>query len=252
MRRARLTTLGRGLPQTVQRANVPFGAARLMPLVLPGQEASLNEPGRIFPRHHHLRGYAALLIEGSCEEAGDCGRFRLGPGDVLLHRPFEAHQDRIGPQGARFINFALPEGSSAMFGHVLDLDAIMRAHERDPREAATMLLDQIRPFPGPPEDWPDRLARMLRRPKRMRLDEWAEHHSLNPASLSRGFQRSYGVTPKRYRLEQLASRAARRMRESCEPLSAVASECGFADQAHMTRAFRLLFGVTPRMLRALR
>lgn len=222
-----------------------------MPLVLPGHEVSLNEPGRVFHRHHHLSGYAALLVEGSCEEAGDRGRFQLRPGDVLLHRPFEAHRDRIGASGALFINFVLPERTSAPFSHVDDLDAIVRAHERDPHEAAAMLLDQLRPHPEPAGDWPDLLAGELAQSTSMRLSQWADRHRLNPASLSRGFRKAYGISPKRYRFEQLASRAARRLRHSSEPLSAVASACGFADQAHMTRAFRSLFGVTPQMLRAL-
>lgn len=222
-----------------------------MPLVLPGHEVSLNEPGRVFDRHHHLEAYAALLIEGSCDEVGDCGRFALRPGDVLIHRPFDAHQDRIGSRGARFINFALGEVSEAMFAFVADLDAVIRMHERDPREAAAMLTNQLRPRSATVGDWPDLLAARLASPVPMRLDSWASGHGLNPASLSRGFRRAYGVSPKRYRLEQLASHAARRVRRSHEPLSGIATSCGFADQAHMTRTFASMFGVTPRYLRAL-
>lgn len=222
-----------------------------MPLVLPGQEVSLNEPGRVFHRHHHLGGYAALLIEGSCEEAGDCGRFRLRPGDVLFHRPFEAHQDHVGSAGARFINFLLPEAAQLTFGHVDDLDIIIRTYERDPHEAATLLLEQLRVRYDGEKDWPDLLARRLAAPPLFRLDEWAAAYGLHPNSLSRSFKAAYGVTPKRYRFEQAVGRAARRLRQSSDPLSMIAAECGFADQAHMTRAIAELFAVTPRMLRAL-
>ena len=75
-----------------------------MALVLPGEEVTLNEPGRRFARHHHRDAYVALLVSGTCEEAGDCGRFLARPGDVLVHRSFEAHQDTIGRKGALFIN----------------------------------------------------------------------------------------------------------------------------------------------------
>lgn len=222
-----------------------------MPLVLPGHEVSLNEPGRVFDRHHHLSAYAALLIDGTCNEAGDRGRFGLRPGDVLFHEPFEAHRDWIGSNGARFINFVFSEKTGAMFGHVRDLDAIILAYERDPQEAAALLLDEVEPYPAIKGDWPDLLASDLSRPSAMRLDQWADRHGLNPASLSRGFRLAYGVTPKRYGFEQLASRAARRLRESRDALAEIAAACGFADQAHMTRAIRGLFGVTPRQLRAL-
>ena len=94
----------------------------LMPLVLPGEEVSLNEPGRTFARHHHLKSYAALLVSGTCDEAGDRGRFRARAGDVLLHRSFEAHRDQIGAKGAKIINFVLEEAPIEAFGFVADLD----------------------------------------------------------------------------------------------------------------------------------
>jgi AraC-like DNA-binding protein len=221
-----------------------------MPLVLPGHEVSLNEPGRVFDRHHHLSAYAALLVDGACDEAGDRGRFSLRPGDVICHEPFEAHRDWIGSIGAKFLNFVLPPRSAAAFGHVRDLDGIVLAYRRDPREAAARLLAEVEPYPHAEGDWPDLLAASLAHGP-TRLDEWADRHGLNPSSLSRGFKLAYGVTPKRYRLEQMASSAGRRIRATAAPLSMIAAETGFADQAHMTRALTGLFGVTPRRLRSL-
>ncbi len=222
-----------------------------MPLVFPGEEVSLNEPGRTFARHHHLKGYAALIVCGACNEAGDRGRFRAFAGDVLVHLAFEAHQDQIGPAGAKIINFPIEEMPSSPFGFVADLNSVVRLHERDTAAAAQLLLDQFGAHGGPNCDWPDLLARELSLPNPRRLDDWAELHGLNPNSLSRGFRRAYGVTPKRYRFEQAVSRAAREMGESFEALSMIAAGNGFADQAHMTRAMAQLFGVTPRRLRTL-
>jgi len=37
--------------------------------------------------------------------------------------------------------------------------------------------------------------------------------------------------------------------ESAAPLSTVAISCGFYDQAHLTRAFRRQYGITPARLR---
>jgi AraC-like DNA-binding protein len=85
----------------------------------------------------------------------------------------------------------------------------------------------------------------------IRLDHWAALNGLNPSSLSRGFRQAYGVTPKRYRFEQMVSRAARSARENADGLSMVAAASGFADQSHMTRAMAQLFGVTPSRLRRL-
>ena len=222
-----------------------------MQLVLPGEEVTLNEPGRTFARHHHLRGYAALLVSGACDEAGDCGRFRARAGDVLVHLPFEAHQDRIGPYGARIINFHLDDLPNATFGFVADIDIIVRANERDPAEAASLLCEQFHAHQTAHRDWPDLLADELSRPYSMRLDHWAEIQGLNPNSLSRGFKLAYGITPRRFRFEQMVSRAARSTMTSEEALSMIAADAGFADQAHMTRAISGMFGVSPSQLRRL-
>ena len=220
-----------------------------MPLVLPGGESALNDPGSRFDRHHHVRPYAALVVHGSCEEAGDRGRYRAQAGDVLIHSAFDGHRDEIGARGAVFINFALDEPLPGWFGRIRDLDAIVRAYGRDSAEAAALLAEQFHPLDVSPGDWPDLLARELAGDTRISLMHWAERHHLHPASLSRGFRQAFGVSAKRYRLERIASRAARRIRRGSEPLSAVAASCGFADQAHMTRAIAALFGQTPRSLR---
>jgi AraC-like DNA-binding protein len=222
-----------------------------MPLVFPGEEVSLNEPGRAFARHHHFKGYAALIVSGACDEAGDRGRFRARAGDVLVHLPFEAHQDRIGPAGARIINFELDEPLGHAFGFVSDLDSVVRLQERDPIAATELLKTQFAPHADHHGDWPDLLALELSRAEPTRLDRWAELHNLNASSLSRGFRLAYGITPKRFRVEQMVSRAARNARETDDRLSMVAAATGFADQAHMTRAMAQLFGVTPNRLRRL-
>ncbi|HEY4071021.1 MAG TPA: AraC family transcriptional regulator [Sphingomicrobium sp.] len=222
-----------------------------MPLVLPGEEVSLNEPGRRFARHHHLKGYAALIVSGSCDEAGDRGRFQASVGDVLVHLAFEAHQDRIGPAGAKIINFEIDDPGAGAFGHVADLDAIVRLHEKDPVGAGELVKEQFAPHSKSERDWPDLLAEELTRAEPTRLDRWAELQGLSPSSLSRGFRQAYGITPKRYRFEQMVSRAARRARASGEGLCMIAAASGFADQSHMTRAMAQLFGVTPSRLRRL-
>jgi AraC-like DNA-binding protein len=222
-----------------------------MPLVLPGNEVSLNQPGSRFHRHHHLNGYAALLVSGSCHEVGDSGRFDARPGDVLVHDWFHGHADRIGARGARFINIPLKGSLHAKSGKVVNLDSVVRAFERDRDEGEAMFHEQFRPAVYGPADWPDLLAEDLAMGSIHRLDSWARSKGIHPASMSRGFRLAYGITPKRFRLEQMATRAARRVLASAESLAGVAADAGFADQAHMTRIFVELFRVTPARLRSL-
>jgi AraC-like DNA-binding protein len=222
-----------------------------MPLVLPGHEVSLNEPGRRFERHHHLTAYAALVVSGSCHEAGDGGRFDVEAGDVLIHRAFDGHRDCVGRRGAMFINIPVKAPIGCCTGRVSDVDAIVRGFERDAAEGEALFHALFVPTERRASDWPDLLAAMLTTAGESSLRQWAEGHRLHPASVSRGFRLAYGISPKRFRLEARASNAARRVREGCARLADIAAESGFADQAHMTRAFSQLFGISPSALRVL-
>ena len=64
------------------------------------------------------------------------------------------------------------------------------------------------------------------------------------------FKRCFGTTPYRYLLMRRLDAVRVRLQRG-ERLSALALECGFADQAHMTRVFKAAVGLTPRQFAAL-
>ena len=68
--------------------------------------------------------------------------------------------------------------------------------------------------------------------------------------LVRAFRQSVGTTPHRYVMERRLSRA-RLLLSAGHPIAMAAAECGFADQAHLTRSMRQAIGVTPSCLRSL-
>lgn len=68
--------------------------------------------------------------------------------------------------------------------------------------------------------------------------------------LARQFRLLYGTSPYRYLLMRRLHRA-RDLLARGRPLSAVAVDVGFADQAHFTRMFKATFGLTPARYRAL-
>lgn len=67
---------------------------------------------------------------------------------------------------------------------------------------------------------------------------------VNKFYLIRAFEREVGIPPHAYQTQLRLSRA-RHLIERGEPLSQVAFDVGFADQSHLTRRFKTLFGVTP-------
>lgn len=199
------------------------------------------------PRHCHDRAYAALILSGSYEESGNRGRFRVGPGDVLLHDAFDAHLDRFQTGGARIFSLGMetsPPGGVSI-ARVADPDAIVRTAERDAVEATVVLLAELRRRLAVLYDWPDILAADLLSEPDWRLDDWARKIALAPATVSRGFRKVFGITPAAFRLGARARHAFRMIKGSDLPFAAVAATTGFADQAHMSRAVRALTGATP-------
>lgn len=201
------------------------------------------QPGAL-PRHRHAAGYVAVVVAGRYEEAGDTGRRRVQAGDVVVHQAFEAHLNRTPPAGAQVLNLPLPHGGLPAFGHLDDLDGVVRTAERDPYEAIRRLTAAFRPHDDAIADWPERLAEALARGDDTPLGDWAATFGVSPEHLSRGFGKVFGVSPQRFRLEARA-RAALADVPGGGSLADVAAAHGFADLAHMTRAVRDLTGRPP-------
>ncbi len=198
------------------------------------------------PRHRHALGYATVVIAGSFVEASFAGRFAVDPGDVLLHAAFDCHANSA--RAARHVEILrLPWSHATLEGRfrVDDPDRLARICERDPRQAELELSRALRPAPRRSVDWPEDLAAALSRPSAGPLREWAEARGLAAETLSRGFRRAFGVSPKAFRLESRARRAWRRVLSTGVSLSAIAQDLGFADLAHMTRSIRALTGLPP-------
>jgi AraC-like DNA-binding protein len=98
-------------------------------------------------------------------------------------------------------------------------------------------------------DWPDLLAEALSADPGLSLGVWARAQGLHLGSVSRGFRQVFDLTPIAFRLVQRTRRAMAAVKDSAQPLAHVAHDCGFADQAHMTRAIRGLARTTPGRLR---
>ena len=84
---------------------------------------------------------------------------------------------------------------------------------------------------------------------KLTLAEIAKVVRLSNSHFSRAFKISQGVSPWTYIIMTRVERANRMIRATREPLSQIASACGFADQAHLCKAFRRWVGVSPGIWR---
>ncbi len=99
-----------------------------------------------------------------------------------------------------------------------------------------------------PPPFPDMLRWLAERRERPSLDAAARHFGVDKFSLLRGFSANFGITPYRCWESMRLERALSLLRTGRSPVD-VAGELGFADQSHLTRAFRKVFGMPPGAFR---
>lgn len=97
-----------------------------------------------------------------------------------------------------------------------------------------------------------------------RLEDYVEGHlaetitiegmaglfGLGAWTFNRMLQRSIGMSAYAYVIDKRLQRALSSLRILELPIKAIAYDCGFSDQAHLTRAFSRRYGVTPGRYRA--
>ena len=83
----------------------------------------------------------------------------------------------------------------------------------------------------------------------LRVADLAGIAQLSISHFSRAFRKSFGQSPLAYVKVQRMRHAQVIMLNTREPLSQVALACGMSDQAHFTRVFRRVVGISPSVWR---
>ena len=197
--------------------------------------------------HIHRDAYAAVVLAGSYEEAGDNGRFKVQAGDVVFHDHFDGHLNRFPRSGAVVLNLSLNASDSFVSGvaQTADIDSVVRTARRSKQDATALLIEISQQKGCAALDWPDLLAADLKRTPSLRLGDWADRNGLAPRSVSRGFFQVFGISPEAFRLRCRTRKACNAIARQRQSLSDIAAACGFADQSHMTRSIRSMTGLRP-------
>lgn len=170
----------------------------------------------------------------------------------LLHE--WAERDSRPPRAARWVVFRDPALLRALArAHAaLAAGAGGLAADEAVLTAVAALRPHLRPEPSKrrrthAEHAAVRIARDVMREnwnRRIALVDLAAAAGLSRFELVRRFHEQSGLTPFAFQRDLRIAHARRLLRDGVTP-AAVAASCGFADQAHLSRVFKRIVGVTP-------
>lgn len=241
---------------------------------------TIHPPGYAIPAHIHQMVSLYLLLSGGATERFGRERTEHTAGELVFAPAGQEHSDVIHGSGAHCLIIELqprtlervlecgelPKGSVSFRGHAAHLAHRLYAEFRFPDSLSSLILEGLAL---------EMLAEICRAGSRQRdtcphlrierarefLDtHYAEPVSLariahvagfHPVYLARMFRQQYACSVGEYVRWRRVESACTQLSGGTKSLSQIASECGFCDQAHFTRTFHRLTGLTPTAYRAL-
>lgn len=222
-------------------------------------------------RHAHSSGQLVCVLAGNYAETWRRGELRLRPGSVLFRPPGEEHENAFDRDGVLALVISYPRervsalGASRPPAELPTLPLLLRHQVRleldrdDPAAChaleglALILLSRVeRAQQCEAPAWlPDALAYIQQHfHQPISLTSVAGALGLHRALLAAAFRRHCGRSVGQAIRDARLCRAIDRIRSSNLPLSELAIECGFFDQAHLGRVTKRVTGHTPGEIRA--
>jgi AraC family transcriptional regulator len=225
--------------------------------------------GERHKRHTDPFSRISYLVQGAFTEDVRCGTALMGPGEVLVKSSAAKHENQFGPRGAVLVALEFLEddpiadrgtdfwrkrvdagamrlaaafveagiAGDAVGAEIAGFD-LVAAHEESTERSA----------PG----WLRHLSNDLADAglAEINVAERARYAGVHPVHASRLFRRCYGASITEYAQAHSVRRAVAHLVGEA-PLSEIALNAGFYDQAHMNRVFRRVLGRTPAAHRSL-
>lgn len=225
----------------------------------------------LLENHQHQTAFLSFLLAGAYVENSGGAEVVCPPGTVIWHPPAETHSDRFHPNGGHLIDLEIadawlqdaaqalrPTAHSRMFCGGLPYALGLRLYRElcvssGVEDVVTELLSFF--FCGGsdrrPPAWLKRALQLMcdARDNQPSLTEVAREVGVHPVHLARSFRRFLGCTFGDYQAKTRVHWAFEMLRTADSPIVDVAYACGFADHAHLCRAFKECTGLTPTAFR---
>lgn len=234
----------------------------------------LPPEGAEFPHHRHARPHLIMVFRGGWTDRGDAGTVRLGAGDVLFHPACAVHSTRVDAPdtevvvlrvGPEIVNEFCPlYGNVARdvhcrFESLRGIPDRIREELLDRDDAAPFILDSLAmqllalgsraegPRGVEPPSWFPAVLDFVHRSfaGRPTAKAAAMRIGVSASRVAHVFREVMGRSITDYVRECRVRAAAKALRETNAAIGEIAIAAGFYDQAHLTRAFRALQGMTP-------
>ena len=145
------------------------------------------------------------------------------------------------------------EGLNALYELLVDADEPALRKECAVVTYFTKLQQSLNPAPVSAREPNQRLARAAEfidgnYTRTLKLEEICAAADLSPSYLIRAFREQYGMTPHAYVVNRRIEFSRAQLRRG-HAIADVAAQAGFADQAHLQRAFRQFVAATPGQYR---
>ncbi|MGO4294364.1 helix-turn-helix transcriptional regulator [Chitinophaga sp. RAB17] len=221
--------------------------------------------------HHHL----SLLIKGGNREQRSNREQEVSAGSLLLYNSGERHKNNHTRHPSKNINIEIPETFLAQHG--LQFSVLEKFPEQQTemkyallkiyRECLvadtltdtaiqSLLLPVFTATPARKKTMPPWLQQL----KMLLHDRWNETLSLpemslilgvHPVTISKYFRVYFNCSLGEYIREIKIGKAMQMMQTSSLSLTAIAYSCGFFDQSHFIRTFKLVTGFLPKQFQQL-
>jgi AraC family transcriptional regulator len=233
------------------------------------------------PAHAHDHALCCLVLDGSFTERSGSRSTNCEPGSLIFQPQDEPHAHDFQRGGGRCFNIQFGEGwvermerfslrqptsptslhrtrAGWLAGQLYqEFCAEDSAAVLGIEGFALALLGEIARAGSPPERRGAKPGWLLRAVEHLHahfldplsLTEVARLADIDPSHLARTFRDFYGCTMSEYVRKLRVERARKDLLATDQPLSTIALSTGFTDQAHFSRVFKQLTGLTPGAFR---
>ncbi len=221
--------------------------------------------------HCHEDIHLSLILQGGNQESRKHKDLQVTSGKIMAYDQGEVHRNRFTAHPSKNLNLEFKseffQKNDLAFEHLnlsgpkmvetyLDLiqvynelrindiysadsiqSALIRLFAREEVSTKPIWLDHVREMIE--DRWNEFIA----------LDELAAEFNVHPVTISKYFKKYYQVSLGDYMRKVKIKNAIHLLHHTNLSLTEIAFTCGFSDQSHMTRMFKLYVAITPKYMR---